>query len=83
MNLDFTRQLLAGFSPREISLRDNFQCPCQILMVFGLNWLDAANFIALGEATLAKEAQSLVGDDLAGLVVILWTQRLHFLLDDL
>ena len=52
-------------------------------MILSLYWLNSAHFVTLGEATLAKETQALVGDDLAGFVVVLWIQRLHFLFDDL
>ena len=52
-------------------------------MVLSLNGLDATNFVALGETTLTKEAHTLVSDNFAGLIVVLRTQRLDFLLNDL
>ena len=83
MNLDFTGQLLAGFGPGEIGLGHDFESPCEILMIFSFNWIDTLDLVAFGEATLAKESQALVSDDLAGLVMVFGVQRFDFLFDDL
>ena len=56
MNFDLAGQFLAGFGPGEIGLGDDFESPSEILVLLGLNWLDSAHLVALGEATLSKEA---------------------------
>ena len=56
MNLDLAGQFLAGFGPGEIGLGDDLEGPSEIFVLLSLDWLDSAHFIALGEATLSKEA---------------------------
>ena len=83
MNLDLTGQLLAGFSPGQIGLGDHLEGPGERRVFDCLDRLDPTDFVALGEAALAEEAQSLVSDDLAWFVVVLRIHRLYFLFDDL
>ena len=83
MNLDLTGQLLAGFSPGQIRLGDHLESPGERRVLHCLDWLDPTHLVALGEAALAEEAQSLVSDDLAWFVVVLRIHRLYFLFDDL
>lgn len=52
-------------------------------MLFSLDRLNAAHFVALCKATLAKESTSLVSNDLTRLVVVFWIHWLDFLFDDL
>ena len=56
MNLDLAGQFLAGFGPGEIGLGDDFEGPSEIFVLLSLDWLDSAHLVALGEATLSKEA---------------------------
>ena len=83
VNLDLTSQLLAGLSSRQIGFGDDLQGPRHIFVLLSLDWLDPADLVALGEAALAEEAASLIGDDLAWLVVVFRSKRLYFLLNDL
>ena len=83
MNLDLASQLLAGFSPSEIGLRDNLERPRESFMLLCLDWLDSAHLVALGKAAFAKEAKPLIGDNLARFVVIFGIHRLYFLFDNL
>ena len=83
MNLDLAGQFLAGFGPGEIGLGDDLEGPSEIFVLLSLDWLDPADLVALGEAALAEEAASLIGDDLAWLVVVFRSKRLYFLLNDL
>lgn len=52
-------------------------------MLFSLDRLNTAYFVALGEATLAEESTSLVRNDLTRLVVVFRIHWLDFLFDDL
>ena len=52
-------------------------------MLLSLDWLDPTDLVALGEATLSKEAASSVSDDFAWFIVVFRSKRLHFLLNDL
>jgi len=83
MNLDLTRQLLTGLGSREVSFGDHFESPCQILVIFSLDRVDSAHFVALGEASFSKEAPTLVANKLARFFSVFRVQWLHFLLDSL
>ena len=83
MDLDLTGEFLAGFGPGKVSLGDNLQSPGHALLLLGLNRFDSADLVALGEASLSKEAATLVGDRLTRLVMVLGVDWLHFLFNDL
>ena len=83
VDLDLTRQLLAGLSSRQIGFGDDLQGPRHIFVLLSLDRLDPADLVALGEAALAEKSASLVGDDLAWLIVVFRGKRLYFLLNDL
>jgi len=83
VNLDLTCQLLSCLCPCQVGFRDDFESPCGSLMLLCFDWLNPAHLVALGEATLSKEAASAVFDNLARLVVVFWVHRLNFLFNNL
>ena len=76
MNLDLTHQFLLGSAPLQRRFVNDLSC-CDCLC------LALDKLIAFGEATFAEEAASLVGDNLAWLIVVFRGKRLYFLLNDL
>ena len=76
MNLDLAHQLLLRSTLGQAGLLDDFGRMYEACV--GIYEL-----VALGEATLSKEAASAVFDNLARLVVVFWVHRLNFLFNNL
>lgn len=83
VNLDLTCELLAGLSPGKIGLWHDLKGPGQRFVLFSLDRLDSTHLIALGKSSFTEEASFLVFDDLTGLVMIFWVDRLNFFFNDL
>ena len=83
VNLDLAGQFLTSLCPGEVDFRDDLQGPSLSLVILSLDWLDALHLVAFGEATLAEETASSVGDDFPRLVLVLRIYRLDLLLNDL
>jgi len=83
MDFDFTRELLSRFCSGKVCLGNDFESPSLCLVFFSLNWLELSDFIALGEAPLAKESASQVSDDLALLSGVVRVLEFALFLDDL
>ena len=83
MNLDLTCQLLSGLSPCQVSFWHYFQRPCLILVLFSLDGLELAHFVALSESSFTEEALAQVFDDFSLLSRVVRVHWFAFFLDDL
>lgn len=83
MNFDLTGQLLTGLSAGQVRLRDNLEGPGELSMLLSLDRFDSLHLVALGEASFAEEAATLITDKLARLVLVFRVYWLNLLFDQL
>lgn len=83
MNFDFTGQLLTGLRAGQVGLGHHLEGPGQGLVLFSLDWFDSFDLVALSEASLPKEAATLVANELARFVLVFRVYWLHLLFDQL
>jgi len=83
MDLNLTRQFLAGFSSNKVGFGHNLESPSSVGVLFCLDGFDSFNLVALCKTTFTKESAALISHSLSWLIMVFWADWLDFLFDNL
>lgn len=83
MDLNLTRQFLAGFGSNKVGFGYNFESPSSVSVLFSLDGFDSLDLITLSKTTFTKESAALISHGLSWFVMVFWADWLDFLFDNL